>query len=179
MGTKRVDEPLITINAMVKVGPWTIGPVYYGQWTRCERCKTPHKEVWTCTIDDSVDDATVAEKLLGRRKWLVGSTCGPTLEVVSNGKWSGPPKDLQKVVRLAIDASRAIKGGRTSKHEWHYLDLVEEWLPQLLAGTLDRHLQRVMRRHVNGVLNTLKEEAWKAAQQKTPPWRPARPDIPR
>ena len=117
----------------------------------------------------------MAEKLTGKRKWLVGSTCGPTLEVVSDGRWSGPPKALKTTVKLAVDATRAIKGGRASEREWHFLHLVEAWLPKLLDGTLDPRLQRPMRSHVNGVLNRLKQDAWEAEQAKARPWPPAFP----
>lgn len=178
MGNKRVDEPLITINAMVKVGPWTVECVEYGKWRPCRRCETMHKETWVCTIDPSVDDATVAARLQGDRTWRVGSTCGPTLEMVSDHNWSGTTAALKKMVKLAVDATRAIKGGRASAREWNFLHLVEEWLPQLLAGTLDPHLQRVLRSHVNGVLNRLKEDAWEAEQAKAPPWRPGLPGMP-
>jgi len=179
MGNKRVDEPVITIRAMVKVGPWTVEDVEYGKWRPCRRCKTMHKETWVCTIDPNVPDSVVKERLDGDRTWRVGSTCGPTLEMVSDHNWAGTTADLKKKVRLAVDATRAIKGGRASAHEWHFLHLVEAWLPQLLAGTLDLHLQTVMRHHVNGVLNTLKEDAWKAAQAKAPPWPPRLPGMPR
>jgi hypothetical protein len=164
-------EPLITINAMVKIGSWTIGPIYYGHPRNCDRCNTVHEYVWVCTVDPEVPDDVVAEKLHGKRVWWVGSKCGPTLEEVSDRKWDKPPKELARKLQLYIDATRAIEQGRASGHEWHYLHLVEEWLPQPLAGTLTPHLQKVLRRHVNGVLNTLKEEAWKAEQAKAPPWR--------
>ena len=178
MGNKRVDEPVITINAMVKVGPWTVERVDYGEWRRCRRCKTPHKEVWVCTIDPQVNDATVAARLEGDRTWRVGSTCGPTLEMVSDHNWVGTTAELRKKVRLAVDATRAISGGRASAHEWHFLHLVEAWLPKLLDGTLDPRLQRPMRSHVNGVLNRLKRDAWDAEQAKAPPWRHRPPGMP-
>ena len=159
-----MDEPLMTINALVKVGPWTIGPVHYGEWRQCDRCGTHHKYVWVCTIDSEVDDAMVAARLQGRRVWRVGSKCGPTLEMVSDSKWGGPPKELARIVKLAVDAKRAIAGAQASDLEFWALPLVVERLELLLKGGLSRHLQRVLRHHVSGILDTLRADAAKAVR---------------
>lgn len=151
---KRVDTPLITINAMVRVGPWTVEHVHHGNWRKCDRCETDHNEVWVCTVH--ADDRAIASRLDGKRSWRSGSTCGPTLMLVSDIEWAGKTKDLKRMVRLAVDAARAIEGARKTKYRWLFLHLIEQWLPQLLQGMLTSHYQRVLRSHVNGVLSTLR-----------------------
>lgn len=117
MGNKRVDEPVITIRAMVKIGPWTVEEVRYGEWKKCRRCKTPHKETWVCTIDPDVPDAVVKERLGNDRTWCVGSTCGPTLEMVSDHDWAGTTKELQRAVKLAVRATHTIARARAAGYD--------------------------------------------------------------
>ena len=154
MGTKRTDSPVITINAMVRVGPWTVEQVHHGKWRQCDRCETDHKEVWVCTVN--ADESAIGA-LNGRRTWLIGSTCGPTLMLVSALEWRAQTKDLKRIIRLLLDARRAIEGAR--KHDdrdFYYLELIAARAELLRQGLLDRQQQRVMRHHVSGVLTTLR-----------------------
>ena len=145
MGHKRVDEPLITISAMVKVGPWMVESVEYGHWRPCRRCDTMHKETWVCTIDPSVDDATVAARLGGDRTWRVGSTCGPTLEMVSDHNWAGTTKDLSRIVRLVVRATHTIaKASAAGYREDSLTEIVSKELELLKAGKLERRMQKRM-----------------------------------
>jgi hypothetical protein len=145
MGNTRVDEPVITISAMVKVGPWMVESVEYGKWRPCRRCETMHKETWVCTIDPSVDDATVAARLQGDRTWRVGSTCGPTLEMVSDHNWAGTTKDLSRIVRLVVRATHTIAKARDAGYRRD--SLMEEIAPDLellKQGKLERRMQKRM-----------------------------------
>jgi hypothetical protein len=160
------EHPLITINAMVKVGAWTIGPIHYGSTRKCDRCGTSHNYVWVCTIGDEVDDATVEAKLHGKRVWQVGSKCGPTLEMVSDAKWSGPPKDLEKMIKLAVKAVQVLADARAAGIRDLCLAWIEERLATLQRGELSPHLRRVLSSHVRSVrsrLDAIAAEAVKAA----------------
>lgn len=43
---------MLTIHAMVRVGPWLLETVEKDDdWSHCERCDEPIKEIWTCTVD--------------------------------------------------------------------------------------------------------------------------------
>jgi hypothetical protein len=155
VSSKRVDEPVITINAMVKVGRWTIGPVYYGRWRRCDRCQTEHKYVYVCTVDDDVDDQTVAEQLFNHRVWRVGSTCGPTLDRVSSDEWGGPPAELAKIVRLAVSATHVLERAAREGYDSYHLPLIAGKLEPLKGGQLTPHELKVFGSHVSRVKTAL------------------------
>lgn len=144
MGSKRLDEPVITITAMVKVGPWTVETVEYGKWRHCDRCETAHKEVWVCTIDPEVDDATVRARLRGERTWRVGSTCGPTLEMVSDHNWAGTTADLKRVVRLVVRATHRLAEAKRLGYGDSLYPYVAEDLELLKKGKLPRRMQKRM-----------------------------------
>lgn len=68
---------MLTIRAMVRVGPWVLETVERDdEGTNCDRCDEPIKEIWTCTVDT---DWKRLGTLDGKRRWRIGSTCGPTL----------------------------------------------------------------------------------------------------
>lgn len=169
MGSKRVDEPLITINAMVRVGPWTVEQVLHGTWRNCDRCGADHKEVWVCTVD--ADDEAVGMRLGGQRTWRIGSTCGPTLMMVSEIEWSDGTKDLQRIVRLALRATRVVAWAREEGYgEDSLLPYVVEDLELLKKGELGRLRQKrmgVYLRLVEGWLDA-KAEAVKAGSPAPP-----------
>src|SRR3954468_1553921 len=144
MASNHVNEPLITINAMVQVGPWLIGPVNHGEWRHCDRCDTWHKEVWTCTIAPEVDETVVAERLNGKRIWLIGSECGPKLEMADAAAWNGPTKDLKSRIELAIKAIHVIRRAQASGQSHPYLQWVVEKMDPLLNDTLTKQQKRVM-----------------------------------
>src|SRR6187549_2174184 len=92
---------------------------------------TDHKEVWVCEVE--ADDATIAAHLGGKRRWLVGSTCGPELMLLTDaiwgqqfptGFWEQATKDLTRRVRLAFDATRAISETQTNADDYTYRDSV-------------------------------------------------------
>lgn len=134
---------------MVRVGPWVVEDVIDGEWRKCDRCGTDHKQVWVCTVD--ADQVDIIAKLGGKRTWRVGSTCGPTLEMVSNADWSAQTKELQRVVRLAVDATRTLAKARACGIDHLFLPWIVENLELLKNGTLSRHKQRVLRHHVTWV----------------------------
>jgi hypothetical protein len=82
---KRVNQPVITIEAMVRVGPWLVERVHHGHWRNCDRCDADYKEVWVCVIE--ADDSTVGTHLGGKRTWQIGSTCGPKLMLLTDAFW--------------------------------------------------------------------------------------------
>jgi hypothetical protein len=144
-------EPVITINAMVKVGRWTIGPVYWGPPRHCDRCNTWHKYVYVCTVDPETPDNVVAEKLLGERVWWVGSTCGPTLGLVSDAtwavseeEWDGWAKDFKKVVKLAMRATATIEQARREGYDDSLIPYVVEDLALLLKNELSPRRRKRM-----------------------------------
>jgi hypothetical protein len=155
--TKRVNQPVITINAMVRVGPWTIERVHHGEWRKCDRCKTDHKEVWVCTVD--ADEADVGARLKGQRTWRIGSTCGPTLMLVADEFWDEETKDLRRIVRLAVDASRVIADAKGREGDYLFLPNIIRNLVLLKQKLFPRRMQRVLRSHVNRASNELKREA--------------------
>jgi len=107
---KRVNQPVISIEAMVQVGPWLIKRVDDGEWRNCDRCEADHKEVWICEIQAA--DAIVEKNLDGKREWRIGSTCGPKLMLLTNAFWGQPfpegfweqeTKDLTRKVKLVVE----------------------------------------------------------------------------
>lgn len=131
---------MLTINAMVRVGPWTIREVNYSKtWTHCERCNERIKEVWVCEVDSDSD--LVNTTLDGQRVWRIGSTCGPTLMDVSNGAWKGTSKDLRSRIQLAKRVLKVLTLVRQTGYE-DLPDFVEERFQMLLEGTLPEGLRR-------------------------------------
>ena len=168
-------EPVITINAMVKVGRWTIGPVYWGPPRQCDRCGTVHNYVYVCTIDPDVPDEVVREKLLNERVWWVGSTCGPTLAMVSDAEWTmsdeewtGSVKLLKKSMMLAIRATRTIDEARRQGYDDSLLPYVLEDLALLLKNELSPRRQRRTGRLLTFIEGWLKRKA-EAAEAGAPP----------
>ena len=133
-------KPVFTINAMVKVGPWTVVRVEdLDDWDRCERCGKDIKQVWVCTVDADFDGLA---KLNGKREWRIGSKCGPTLDAVSAAHWNGATKDLRSNIRLMHDVLRLEAAARAQSHALP--NEVAERTALLLAGTLDgRPLKRL------------------------------------
>lgn len=166
MGTVSRYSPVITIRAMVKIGPWTVEEVSHGPSRKCDRCGTLHNYVWVCTIDPTVSNAIVADRLEGRRTWRVGSTCGPTLEMVSAETWTGDTKELQKRIKLAVDAARVLADCDRAGYADLYVDTVREWQQPLINGTLSQHYQRVMGSHVRSIAKSLRRRAQKEAEQR-------------
>lgn len=137
----------LTIRAMVRVGPWTVRNVYYRQtFTNCERCDARLKEVWECEVD--ADSPRIVE-LGGKNIWLIGSTCGPTLMMVSEETWRRHEKPLKSTVRLATRTQRVIDAARATNYT-RLPDFVEERLPLLLDGTLPER----PRKHLGAVVTT-------------------------
>ena len=137
--------------------------VIHGEWRKCDRCRTDHKEVWVCTVD--ADEVDIIAKLGGKRMWRVGSKCGPTLEMVSAASWAPQTKDLQRVVRLAVDATRVLEKAKAFGIDHLFLPWVVERLEFLKSGQLSRHLQGVLRSHVNAVADSVERATAKTLQQ--------------
>jgi hypothetical protein len=147
--SKFVPPPgTLTILAMVRVGPWTIRNVYLGDWTNCERCDARHKEVWECEVDS--DSPRLATDLGGKVVWCIGSTCGPTLMLVSDEEWKERERPIKSVLRLAIRTRRVIDVARV-QNNGNLPAFVEERLQLLLEGALPerekRHLGMVVTTH--------------------------------
>lgn len=169
-------EPVITINAMVKVGRWTIGPVYYGPPRHCDRCATVHNYVYVCTVDPDVPDRVVAEKLQGERAWWVGSTCGPTLGMVSDAtwtvsdeEWEGTVKDFKKVIKLVMRATATIEEAERQGYGDSLIPFVREDIALLLKNQLPARRRRAMTGLLRLVEEWLQRKAESAKKGQPPP----------
>lgn len=145
---KPTPGAVITIPAMVRVGPWTLnGIVRDENWSRCERCKEPLKEIWICEVDD-VDEAMMV-KLEGKRTWRIGSTCGPVLLEVSKQVWKKSTEEAQYRLKLWKRWELLIQVAREKSAElpsWIYARGLMILVPTLPTEKL-RHLGKVMAIH--------------------------------
>jgi len=148
MNDQRIPPPgTLTIRAMVRVGPWTVRQVHYQPIvTNCERCDARIKEIWECEVDF---DSPRLSELGGKSVWLIGSTCGPTLMMVSEETWRQHERPLKSQLRLATRTQRVINAAREQRYS-DLPDFVEERFPLILAGTLEERL----RKHLGMVVTT-------------------------
>lgn len=154
VGISSLPEPTITISAMVRVGPWTVETVEHGAWRRCDRCNARHREVWTCTVDADASDLSTT--LRGRRTWRIGSTCGPTLMLVSEEVWESETSGVAKVLRLLVRARRAIAAAAARDYESWALPIIVERTELLQRGELTPHLTRWLSGHVTQLWNAVR-----------------------
>ena len=116
---------------MVRVGPWTLESVQKDfSWTSCERCGRRIKEVWTCTVD--ADQVAILDRLDGQATWRIGSTCGPTLLVVSKDVWKEHTKKTRRRLRLLIKLEKLIEEADAAR--FPLPDLVATRRDQLISG---------------------------------------------
>jgi hypothetical protein len=140
------SSTVISINTMVRVGPWTIERVDRDEnWTNCERCDERIKEIWVCTVDEQFVDLA---KLDGKRTWRIGSTCGPTLIDVSNQHWKDGTRGIRAKVRLVTRVITLLEAARAKNHRLP--EFIEPRLALLLAGTIDERAQK----HLGLVMTT-------------------------
>ena len=136
---------VITIPAMVRVGPWTLNAIERDEnWSCCERCNERIKEIWVCEVDE-FDDAMLV-KLAGKRTWRIGSTCGPVLLEVSKQVWKQSTQEAQYRLKLWRRFDQLIKVARGMSAELPSLILERGPLipvPTMPAQKL-RHLGSVM-----------------------------------
>jgi hypothetical protein len=138
---------MLTIRAMVRVGPWTVRDIERMPVAEhCERCETTIKEVWVCEVDSSYERLS---ELGGKTLWRIGNHCGPTLMEVSERVWKDSTGPAVRRLRYAKRAERLIAAAAKAKYELP--DFVEGRFPALLDGTLEerliRHLGVVMTTH--------------------------------
>jgi hypothetical protein len=134
-------KPVFTINAMVKVGPWTVARVEdLDEPEHCERCGAEITQAWVCTVEADFDGLV---KLNGKREWRIGSTCGPTLATVSAEHWKGATKDLHSNIRLMRDILRLEAAARAQGHALP--SEIAERTALLLAGCLDGRPRKRLR----------------------------------
>lgn len=150
-------DPTITIPAMVRVGPWVVESVAYGPWRKCDRCGARHREVWTCTVDANAIDISTA--LNGQRTWCIGSTCGPTLMLVSEEVWRGKTQSLAKTLHLLVRSRRALAVASLRDHGSWALPLIRERTDMLERGELSEHLTRWLSSHVTQLWNAVRHTA--------------------
>ena len=112
-----------TINAMVRIGPWTITHVV-DRGKRdgaCERCSTPIRYEYHVVLDEHHDPGE-----LGKHAWVVGSKCGPDLAEASAEFWSPQWKSVDAEVRsivgrlvrmAAIEAAAASNPGKVDSQD--------------------------------------------------------------
>lgn len=123
---------MLTIPAMVRVGPWILERVQKDpRWTSCERCSQRIKEVWTCTVDADRDDILLS--LGGQSTWRIGSTCGPTLLGVSQETWKEHTKGSMRRLRLLIKIEKLIQDAAAAG--FPLSELVAQRHTQLSSGT--------------------------------------------
>lgn len=164
VSSKRLNTPLITVEAMVQVGPWLVRQVHHGHWRNCDRCDADHKEVWVCETE--ADEATVATHLDGKRVWRIGSTCGPKLMLLTDAVWGDgqspsdfwdqKTKGLSKRVKLAVDATRALAGAKAMRLDSFYVPLILQRLEGLKQNLLTDREQSLLRRHTGAVMKQLR-----------------------
>lgn len=139
---------VITIPAMVRVGPWTLKAIERDEnWSHCERCPTPIKEIWVCEVDEA--DEAMLVKLEGKRAWRIGSTCGPVLLEVSEQVWKQSTQAAQYRLNLWKRFERLIQVAREMGAELPTLIHARGLLipvPTMPAPKL-RHLGHVMAIH--------------------------------
>lgn len=134
---------MLTIKAMVRVGPWILEHVVYDvDWSKCERCGTNIKWIWTCTVDA---DSCELAALNGQRTWHIGSECGPNLMHVSDEKWGKSIGPVRSRIRLALRTQRVLNAGVELED---VRELLSERFSKLVEGTLPRYLQRHLGRVV-------------------------------
>ena len=98
---------MLTIPAMVRVGPWTLVELSKShEWTNCERCDTPIKEIWTCTVNPAA--AELLARLDGKLEWRVGSVCGPALLEVSEQVWKDETAGTMRRMRLLLKVEKLV-----------------------------------------------------------------------
>jgi len=122
---------------MVKVGPWTVESVMRNEiGQRCERCRTPIKEIWICTVDADSDQLVA---LKGQRTWQVGCECGPTLWALSEREWRNATAPIKSRLKLAMRTIRVLDAGAAEEYS---KPILEERLPKLLDGTLEERSKK-------------------------------------
>jgi hypothetical protein len=137
---------MLTVRAMVRVGPWTVVRVdHHSQPIACERCGTATWEVWVCKIDDGHD----LTQLGGKAEWQIGSKCGPTLMLVNKEVWNNAAKEVTRRLRLVARVDKILVAAAAASYSLP--DKVAAWRPALLDGTLDdrsiKHLGGMMAGH--------------------------------
>lgn len=138
---------MLTIRAMVRVGPWTIlGVEWIPEWTSCQRCGERIKEVWVCEVDPVSERF---EELRGQAIWRIGSDCGPKLLAVSDAVWKMARSPIQRRFRLLGRAERLIAVASVRGYELP--PVVAQRLQGLADGTATdkemRHLGLVIGTH--------------------------------
>ena len=128
---------MLTIRAMVRVGPWTVRAVERDEnWTSCERCTESIKEIWVCEVDPSYDE--LLSELGGQLVWRIGSTCGPTLMKVSKDYWKRETKSILKRLRLLKRIEKLIPAAHSAGQTLPAL--IEERAQLVANDTLDYRL---------------------------------------
>lgn len=139
---------VITIPAMVRVGPWTLNAIERDEnWSHCERCNERIKEIWVCEVDEF--DEAMLVKLEGKRVWRIGSKCGPVLLEVSEQVWKQSTQGVQYRLKLWRRFDRLVQVAREVDAELPSLILVRGPLipiPTMPTPKL-RHLGGVMAIH--------------------------------
>lgn len=132
---------MLTIPAMVRVGPWMLVEFSKGsEWTNCERCDTPIKEVWTCTVNPAA--AEFLSRLGGKLEWRVGSVCGPALLEVSEQVWREETAGTARRMRLLLKVEKLVRNAAAQSRELPALIL--ERREQLLRGeATDKQLRHL------------------------------------
>jgi len=132
---------MLTIVAMVRVGPWTLEGIYRVPKSEpmeaCKRCRRSIREVWVFRVDEGYDLA----KLDGQPVWRIGSECGPHLEEVNAEIWKQQMKPV--TARLAlVKRLEAVLKTADAKGYTLLPTFFAERLQPLREGTLDIHLMR-------------------------------------
>ena len=140
---------MLTIRAMVRVGPWVIETIERDDdGTHCERCPQAIKWIWVCRVDE---DSPRLVELGGKAVWRIGSTCGPTLLMVSDEVWSGTTKAYLSAIKLIYRASVVLRiAAEREDHHWS-LKSIAERTEALRNGTLTPHLKSWLSSHVGAL----------------------------
>lgn len=130
---------MLTIQAMVRIGPWVVRSIRRAdQKIGCERCATPILEVWHCEVD--AESPRLLE-LGGKRMWYIGSTCGPTLMLVSEQVWAAETKLVARRLDLVLRLDK-VAIAAAARGNYPLPEMFAERRRHLVEGTIAFRLMR-------------------------------------
>ncbi len=147
---------MLTIRAMAAMGPWILTHIDVLRRRgdeQCQRCGENLRYVW------------VMEKQTEPKEvWRIGSTCGPTLELVSEEMWNKLIKPFTTSIDLLLDLEHL------AKWELEYpallprsyeLGWAEKQRAIIAAGDLTAHQRMVLGHHIRA-----KEKAYRLSLRR-------------
>jgi hypothetical protein len=130
---------MLTIRAMVRVGPWIVETLEHDErWTNCERCSERIKWIYVCRVDA---DSPQLIALGGKPVWRIGSTCGPTLMMVSDQVWHDGTQERFTAIKLVRRATMVLELAKKRRDDDWAVELIAERAEQLCESPLPPNLR--------------------------------------